>query len=284
MRPSESRLGNEEANMNKNTTHSIAVMLGKVLACSALAALGAGLAGCRGDRDDKAPRQFFPDMDEMPRWTPQSQSEFFPDHRTMRQPVTGAVAFSRSPMSTGLIEEAPQWATPFLTQRGDLLKENGAYFTGKNADGSFVDVMPEPPTKDTLLLGQAKYTIYCAVCHGHAGDGRGMVGDFNNKERNFTWSYALPNYHDAKYRMQDPADAASQKHKDGFLFDTARNGVADASGMKMPGYKHALSESESWAVVAYIRALQRSHLGTAGDLPEATRQAVDAAATTGGRP
>lgn len=263
-------------NQNMHTTTSLA----KALACGSLLALSAGLTACRGDRDEKPPRQFFPDMDDMPRWKSQAQSDFFPDHRSMRQPVPHSVGFSRAPLTGPVLETQPEWSRPFLEQRDDLFKDNDAFYLGKNADGSFVDTIPEDVTKDLLALGQAKFNIYCAVCHGYEGDGLGIVGD-TTKNRPFSWSYALPNWHDEKYRMQDPADAKSQRHKDGFFFDTARNGVVDATGaMKMPGYKHALNEREAWAVVAYIRALQRSYLGTASDLPEATRQSVDAAAAS----
>jgi mono/diheme cytochrome c family protein len=270
-------------NMNTHTTTNLPRLISAAITMGALALLAGGLAGCRGDRDDKPPHQFFPDMDDMPRWKAQTQSDFFPDHRTMRQPVPNTIAYSRVPMDAILSgAQQPDWSTPFVEQRDDLVKEGDAFYLGKNADGSFVDVMPVRVTKQLLQHGQAKFTIYCAVCHGYEGDGLGIVGD-TTKDRPFSWSYALPNWHDAKYRMQDPADPASQKHKDGFLFNTARNGVVNPQGaMLMPPYKHALSERDAWAVVAYVRALQRSHLGTAGDLPDATRRAVDAATSTPG--
>src|SRR3954470_16726593 len=86
-------------------------------AALALALLGAGLAGCRGDREEKPPRQFFPDMDDQPKWKPQSQSEFFVDGRTMRKPVAGTVPFGRNDFVT----DAP-WSKDFMDQRSDLLK------------------------------------------------------------------------------------------------------------------------------------------------------------------
>src|SRR5690606_25558390 len=66
---------------------------------AALAGLAAvlGAGGCRGERSDHPPRQFFPDMDDQQRWNPQSQSPFFADGRTMRPRVEGAVAFGRAP-------------------------------------------------------------------------------------------------------------------------------------------------------------------------------------------
>lgn len=270
----------QEHTMKQNSTTSIPGMLGMALAGCMLAACAGGLAGCRGDRDDKPPRQFFPDMDDMPRWKPQAESDFFPDHRTMRQPVAHAVAFSRTPMSGSTLESRPEWSKPFMDQRDDLMKDNDAFYLGKNADGSFVHDIPTDVTKDLLALGQTKFNISCAVCHGYEGDGLGIVGD-TTKNRPFSWSYALPNWHDQKYKMQDPADPKSQKHTDGFFFDTARNGVRDPNGgVKMPGYAHALNERETWAIVSYIRALQRSRLGTAGELSEAARRAADATAAS----
>ncbi len=35
----------------------------------------------------------------------------------------------------------------------------------------------------------------------------------------------------------------------------------------MPGYKYQISEKDRWAIVAYIRALQRAWRGTMADVP-----------------
>lgn len=224
---------------------------------------GAGvLAGCRGDREDKPPHQFFPDMDDSPKWTPQSRSEFFADSRTMRQPVAGTVAFGR----TEFVSEAP-WAHPFMAERDDLLREDSAVYFGKNADGSWVERIPITVDAALLKRGQERFNITCAVCHGYEGDGQGMVGK--------QWSYPLPNFHDAKYRVPDPAIPAQQQWKDGYIFNVSRNGVPNADptkANKMPGYAHAFSEHDSWAIVAYIRTLQAARAGSIDDVPEAQRR------------
>jgi hypothetical protein len=44
----------------------------------------------------------------------------------------------------------------------------------------------------------------------------------------------------------------------------------------MPGYAHALDARDSWAVVAHIRALQATRLGSIEDVPEAQRPALEA--------
>ena len=52
----------------------------------------AGMPACRGERTDKPPRQFFPDMDDQPKYKAQSESPVFADGRSMREPVPGVVA------------------------------------------------------------------------------------------------------------------------------------------------------------------------------------------------
>ncbi len=259
----------------------------------AMATLGAAcviaLPACRGDRSDKRPRQFFPDMDDSPKWKNQEGSEFFADGRQMRPPPANTVAFGR----VAFVSEEP-WAAPFMTQRTDLLKEDGAFYLGytertkvKAADGTksekfaYVERIPVPVTEALIARGAERFNIYCVVCHGYAGDGKGMVGQ--------RWSAPVPSWHDPKY--SDPREPDG-KGTDGFLFVTARNGVPGADGfplpddpaetarakreaMKMPGYAHALNERDAWAVVAYIRVLQESHRGTAQDIPAARRDEME---------
>ena len=63
-----------------------------MLALGAIAALPLG--GCRGDRTDKPPRRFFPDMDLQPKHKAQAETEFFADGMTQRPLVEGVVPFS----------------------------------------------------------------------------------------------------------------------------------------------------------------------------------------------
>lgn len=256
--------------------------------------LAGGMAGCRGDRSDKPPRQFFPDMDDSPKWKPQTRSEFFADGRTMRPEVPGTVAFSNFPLTREEIEERPAWAVKYLVQRADYLRDDEALYYGTQARDAgagpvkYVEVMPASVVgegdraanlREMLALGQQKFQIYCAVCHGPSGDGKGMVGR--------QWGGVVANFHDPKYR-----DRTIDQGKDGYIFNVARRGVPGADGypmpgdspevrlkkqkeMKMPGYGHALSEREAWAVVAYVRALQEAQMGTIQDVPPAERAALE---------
>jgi mono/diheme cytochrome c family protein len=228
-------------------------------ACAAGSLVGA--IGCQGDREDKPPRQFFPDLDDQPKWKPQEKSEFFADGRTMRQPVAGTVPFGRDEFVVTDLAANP-WAREFMEQREDLLKEDLAIYQGLNEDGkTYVEKIPVPVTMDLLKTGQKKFNIYCSVCHGYMGDGQGTVGQL------FTVRPA--NFHDPKYMIPDPK-SPDPLTRDGYVFHVARQGVRS-----MPGYAHALTEREAWAVVAYVRALQASQEGTLQDVPEAQRRAIE---------
>lgn len=241
-----------------------------ILARAALAVAGAGvllgaLSACRGDRSDNTPRQFFPDMDDSPQWRPQSESEFFADGRTMRQPVEGTVAFGR----VSFLSEEP-WAADFMVQRKDLLKDDEAFYQGRagtTPDGKpiWIERIPIPVTEALLARGQERFGIYCAACHGYEGDGKGMVGQ--------RWAAPVPSWHDPKYRDPNEPDG---KNRDGFVFSTALLGVVGPDGVqKMPGYAHALSERDAWAITAYIRVLQETRLGTPDDIPADQRARLE---------
>lgn len=246
--------------MNTMSKHNSAFVL---VGAAALVVSVGTLTGCRGEREDAPPRQFFPDLDDSPKWEPQGKSEFFVDGRQMRQQVPNTVAFGRQ----GFVTQ-DDWADSFMQQRDDLLKEDAGYYQGKAKDGTYLAVAPVRFTKEDLLRGQERFNIYCSACHNYNGDGMGMVGK--------QWSYTLPNFHDAKYK-----DPKADQGRDGYLFHIARYGVPGGSleapdyvNHKMPGYKHALSVDDTWRVVAYIRALQASRTGTIEDVPESLRDQV----------
>ncbi len=260
-----------------NTQHSI-LFAAPVLAAAAC------LAGCHGDRSDKPPRQFLPDMDDSPKFKPQTKAEFFADGRSMRLPVPGTVAFSRQNMDRDVLITKPEWAYPFIAQRSNLLKSSWEFYEGavpaRLDDGSIrydstgkvfakvVDRIPLDLTPELIARGQERFNIYCAACHGYEGDGKGMVGDPN---RPTGWVGGARNLLETQY--QDPTNL---KGKDGYLFYVARQGFYDATKtQKMPGYAHALDAVDAWAVVAWLRVLQESKNGTPADIPADKVQAMN---------
>lgn len=258
------------------------------LAVAALVLVGASaLTGCRGDRSEKPPRQFLPDMDDTARWNPQWHTDFYSDGRTMRQPVDGTVAFARMPIDPEAIQ-GQEWAMQTLEDRDELLSESNStahglvdgldYETAWQLDEdakqtAFIDTIPIPVDMTLLLRGKERYNIFCAACHGYAGEGGGrtQADGYYGGMVGRRWSYPVPALTDALYTDQ-VGDAASFRSTDGYLYYTAMYGV-DFGG-RMPGYDHALSNRDGWAIVAYIRALQASQSVAFNDVtdPDAREQ------------
>ena len=80
------------------------------------------------------------------------------------------------------------------------------------------------------------YAARCLACHGPAGAG-----------------VETPNPEHGHGTSADLTDRRSRLRTDGDLFSAITNGVA---GTDMPAYDVALSESERWDLVSYIRHLQ----------------------------
>jgi len=214
------------------------------------------LAGCRGDRTESPPRRFFPDMDHQSKWNPQADTPFFEDGSTARVPDQNAVAFGRMPFNPRAHAE-DGWAVSYLAERDGFLADNDAIYQGKAADGSYVDYIPVPVTEERVRRGQQRFDIFCAACHGVQGNGKSPIADrFIAKPVNL-----------ATAPYMDPAQRTA---RDGYLFEVIRNGVRT-----MPGYAHALDAQESWDVVMYVRALQKSHTGTLDGVPAGERDALE---------
>ncbi len=195
------------------------------------AALGTGgLLGCRGEKSGDPPVLIERNMYDTERYNPESYSQFFPDHRTMRTPVEGTVARDR-------YEDDPEVAF-------GLVPDKSAY------------VMTVPPVvlsrgggiEKVLARGQERFTIYCTPCHGQTGDGKGMVVCKRDKTTDPCESRGfapLPSYEDPRIRHMP----------DGQLFATITHGVRT-----MPAYGPQIPVPDRWAIVSYVRALEMSQM------------------------
>jgi mono/diheme cytochrome c family protein len=129
--------------------------------------------------------------------------------------------------------------------RADLpLRNDDSLYAGKTARGEFVRGYPAAVTVDLALLerGRDRYEIYCAPCHGTTGDGNGITKQYGMG--------ATPNYHDDRLR----------KMAEGEIYNTITVGKGN-----MLSYADKLTPDERWAVIAYVRALQRAQTGTVAD-------------------
>ncbi|MGF1452245.1 MAG: c-type cytochrome [Opitutales bacterium] len=205
------------------------------------------LLGWRGQTFDEPPLYLFPDMDIQAKYHPQMSNDFYEDARNDRQPVAGTVA-------RGHLFELDEIFTDGYEYP---VAQNEPLYTGKGADGEFVDRFPVEVDETLLQLGREKYDIFCTVCHGPTGAGNGVVASDGS-------DYAM-----TRGYFGNVANLTSQTYIDyseGKLWDRITNGWNT-----MYPYRDKLTPYERWAVVAYVRALQLAANGTLEDVPENQR-------------
>ncbi len=120
------------------------------------------------------------------------------------------------------------------------LKEDAAFFTGRGADGQFVATIPVPVNEALVERGHERYAIYCQPCHDARGDGKGILFQRGN--------VPTASFHQEKIL----------KYPDGQIFDVVTNGAG-----LMPGYRWPIPPADRWAIIAYVRELERKRLASA---------------------
>jgi mono/diheme cytochrome c family protein len=105
---------------------------------------------------------------------------------------------------------------------------------------------PPPVTASLLARGQERFAIFCAPCHGLAGDGDGIIVAHGFPPP--------PSYH------IDRLLAAPAQH----FYDVMTGGYG-----AMFSYADRVDEQDRWAIAAYIRALQVSRHTTVAEVPDA---------------
>ena len=166
------------------------------------------LTGC------DVPSEFFQRMENQAKYEYYESSEFWADGRSMRTPREGTIP-----------REKPV-GNPGLT-------------TGR-INGQLVAAIPVQVDKPLLQLGQKKYSIVCAQCHGVLGDGNSIVAE--------NMGLRLP-----------PSLLELANRPAGHFF----NAITEGYGV-MPSFSGELNTQERWAVVAYVRALQAARGVPAG--------------------
>jgi len=122
---------------------------------------------------------------------------------------------------------------------GDL-REDSAVFTGKGADGQFVAKIPVPMDDALVERGRARYRIYCQPCHDAKGDGKGILFQRGN--------VPTASFHQEKIL----------NYPDGQIFDVITNGFG-----LMSGYRWPIRPADRWAIIAYVRQLERERQASA---------------------
>jgi mono/diheme cytochrome c family protein len=179
------------------------------------AALAAG-AGCHTD------------MQDQPRYEALEASTFFADGMSARQPVEGTVA------------------------RGQL-KDDEAFYTGREGR-ELVARLPIEVDLALLERGRERFDIYCSMCHGFEGDGKGVI---------------------VQRGLRQPPRLSVERLRNapaGHFFDVITSGIG-----AMPRYAVQIEPRDRWAIVAYVRALQLSQNARLEDLPAEDRAKLEEA-------
>jgi hypothetical protein len=203
-----------------------------------LVVLVVSIAGFQGSMSRRPPIEVFPDMDRQPKLRPQEPNRFFADGLSSQLPVEGTIPRS-VPFDNLRIENG----TPVF--RHDDSPVNTGMITGTT---NWVEVTPFQITENSLIRGQQRYQIYCAPCHGAVGDGNGITRQ---------WGMGVvANLHEQRVLEMTDGEV--------FHVITYGRGLMGDYGPKM-------SIEDRWAVIAYMRALQLSRLGSMQDVPEDQR-------------
>ncbi|MEO6600552.1 MAG: quinol:electron acceptor oxidoreductase subunit ActD [Polyangiaceae bacterium] len=174
------------------------------------------------------------DMDSQPKYKAQRENPFFADKRADRPAIDGTVAV------------------------GDA-RDDDKFYKGKDGD-TWARTFPSQIalTEATMDRGRERFGIYCTPCHGQVGLGDGMVAKRADSLAQGTW--IPPTNMTQEYLRQMPV---------GELFNSISNGIRN-----MPGYGAQIKTEDRWAIIMYVRALQRSRNGSLDDLPPNARASL----------
>lgn len=141
-------------------------------------------------------------------------------------------------------------AIPGTVARGELNLSDTLH-TGVE-DGEWATEFPIAITDVVIERGREKFNVYCATCHGYAGFGDGMINQRAEQLQEPAWIQPS-SFHTDEIR--------NRPH--GHIFNTITNGIRS-----MASYRDKLTPADRWAVVAYVRALQRSQNASLQDVPQ----------------
>jgi len=201
--------------------------------------------GFRGEKTTNEPWEIFPDMVRQMKVRAQSPLNFFADGRGPRMRINETVPIGYEMPNpqppVGAVDTMPHGFS-VGTDHIDTGKMGDYWGTG----------IPIPVTPQLLRRGRERFSITCVMCHGATATGNGI-----------TKSYGLATV----VTLQDDR---IRKMADGEIFNTITNGKNT-----MMAYGPNIMVQDRWAIIAYLRALQRSQAGTVADVPPEHRAELD---------
>ena len=212
------------------------VVYGSIILAVAAAVPFALAAKARNSKSASPRIHLMGDMDWQPKYKAQRENPIFEDGRATRPQVDETVAVGE-------------------------LRDDDHFYRGK-INGAFARTFPSEVSFDeaTMTRGRERFGIYCTPCHGFTGDGNGMVAmrAAELRERSdYQGSWVAPtNLTQDSIKMQPV----------GQLFETITHGVRN-----MPAYGSQIVPADRWAIVLYLRALERSRTASVDDVDPAER-------------
>lgn len=137
--------------------------------------------------------------------------------------------------------------------RGEL-QDDDALYRGLTGE-TWVEQIPVSVTLPVVERGRERFDIFCSPCHGLTGGGDGMIAKRAEELQEGTWTPPA-SFHTELIRGRTA----------GHLFNTISNGIRN-----MPAYAPQIPVADRWAIVAYVRALQRSQWASVDDVPAELR-------------
>ncbi len=246
------------------------------------------IARSRASQSPNLPPHLVLDMDKQPKFVAQRSTPMFADKRAMRPQIAGTFAQEDMSVKSELLNDPAKPGLIALADGKDVLQfsdpsEYSAVMLGRVRPAGMSDAdfnKLEPPNKDDKAIaddnffyvkripapfavtaefmqrGQERFNIYCLPCHGQSGYGDGPVAQRAASlmlTPDAVTGWAQPqNLHEAKIASRP----------DGHIFNTITNGVRN-----MPAYDKQISVADRWAIISYVRALERSQNAQPGDVP-----------------
>lgn len=182
----------------------------------------------------------FPDMDFQPKFKSDQANDLFADGRENRGELAGTIA------------------------RGSLNADDLFYRGLDHGEGGAAQWAKGFPAQlevnDALIKrGKNRFEIYCSPCHGYDGRGNGAVPQ-RVAASGGAWQAR---------NLVDSSNPVAINMPNGQLFNTISNGYNT-----MMGYAAQIPHADRWAIVLYVRALQRSQNASLDDIPPDHRAGI----------
>ncbi len=209
-------------------THAIqyaSTMTRTLLSISALS-LALVLVSCHAGTNNPG-RAYAPDMYYSQAYEPYAPGQVTGSGLSAIEPAENAVPYGR-----------------FIDQEADLapwpFPNLGDADTFKIMPAMRQYANPVPRTEEALAEGQKNYGIYCGICHGANGQGKGYL-------------VTGTSYGGAPANLMD--DRLIYGASDGWYYHVLQYGKNS-----MGAYAYAMTKEQRWQIVHYIRSMQEDYL------------------------